>query len=244
LGEIGLDRLTHNATSKSVCCRRCHFQTGAVIQHYTPLLNRTAGTDFVLPTSDELDRIRTFIGSIGRTNELVLANLALSDTDADSGRTAFIGSRRNFCHSNAGANVAGPTNRNFDTRVERLRIADLDTQGIPFDGGFGGGFGGGDQVFPNFDADGDTVNDSFGSGGFNTPPLIEAADTAPFFRTNAFATLEDAIGFYNSSTFNTSPAGAAGAPIAFTSTQIANVGRFLREERRASRAHCPRGCEQ
>jgi cytochrome c peroxidase len=200
------------------------FQTGAVIQHYTQSLNRTAGTDFVLPTSDELDRIRTFIGSIGRTNELVLANLALSDTDADSGRTTFIGSRCNFCHSNAGATVAGTTNRNFATRVERLRIADLNTQGIPFDGGFGGG----DQAFPNFDADGDTVNDSFGNGGFNTPPLIEAADTAPFFHTNAFATLEDAIGFYNTSTFNTSPAGAAGAPIAFTSTQIANVGRFLR----------------
>jgi hypothetical protein len=200
------------------------FQTGAVVQHYTKSLDRTPGSDFVLPTSTELDKIRAFIGGIGRTNEIVLANLSLSDSDAEAGRTTFIGSRCNGCHSNAGANVASLTNRNFDTGVERLRIAALDTLEIPFDGGFGGA----GVANPNFDSDGDTVNDSFGNGTFNTPPLIEAADTGPFFHTNAFVSIEDAIGFYNSSAFNDSPAGLAGAPIAFTATQIANVGRFLR----------------
>ena len=200
------------------------FQTGAVIQHYTKSLARVAGTDFVLPTSAELDRIDNFLSTIGRSNELNLNNLALSDAGANTGRTTYIGSRCNACHNNAGANVATLTNRNFDTGVERARIAALDTLGIPFDGGFGGA---GVASF-NFDANGDTILDAFGNGGFNTPPLIEAADTGPFFHTNAFSTIEDAIAFYNTSAFNNSPAGLAGAPINFTATEQANVGRFLR----------------
>lgn len=202
------------------------FQTGAIRQHYTRSLSRTEGTDFVLATPDELTRIEAFLRTIGRSNELALTSLALSDPDAESGRTTFISpaARCNGCHKNAGANVAPGFNRNFDTGVERLRIGTLNAQGIPFDGGFGGP---GVATF-NFDADKDGINDAFGNGTFNTPPLIEAADTGPFFHTNAFTTIEDAISFYNTSAFNTSPAGLAGTTINLTSTQIANVGRFLR----------------
>ena len=42
----------------------------------------------------------------------------------------------------------------------------------------------------------------------NTPPLIEAADTPPFFHNNSAATLEDAVAFYTSDTFHNSIAGA------------------------------------
>lgn len=200
------------------------FQTGAVVQHYTRSLNRTSGTDFVLPTSDELDRIVAFLRTIGRSNELSLAAVSLTDAGADSGRTTFItpAKRCNGCHNNAGANVAAGFNRNFDTGVERLRIATLNNQGIPFDGGFGGQ---GLASF-NFDADKDGINDSFGNGTFNTPPLIEAADTGPFFHTNAFSTIEDAIGFYNTSAFTQSPTGNPAPNL--TVTEIANLGRFLR----------------
>jgi hypothetical protein len=79
----------------------------------------------------------------------------------------------------------------------------------------------------NFDSNGDGILDSFGNGTFNTPPLIEAADTAPFFHTNAFATIEAAIGFYTSSAFANSPAGN-GVAIPLDATGIANLGRFLR----------------
>jgi len=200
------------------------FQTGAIIQHYTKSLNRIAGTDFVLATSDELTFIRAFLGTIGRTNELVLTSLVLSDPGAEAGRVTFLSAaaRCNGCHNNAGANVAAAFNRNFNTGVERLRITDLNTQNIPFDGGFGGP---GVPSF-NFDANGDSINDSFGNGTFNTPPLIEAADTGPFFHTNAFQTIEAAIGFYNTTAFNTSPSGTPN--IALTPTQVTNVGRFLR----------------
>jgi cytochrome c553 len=202
------------------------FQNGAINQHYTKSLNRTSGTDFVLAISAELDAIRAFTGTIGRSNELDLTVVALSDASADAGRQTFISpaARCNGCHHNAGANVAAGFNRNFDTGVERLRLADLNTQNIPFDGGFGGG---GLAAF-NFDANRDGINDSFGNGSFNTPPLIEAADTGPFFHTNAFNTIEDAIRFYNTTAFNQSPAGLAGTPIALTATEQANMGKFLR----------------
>jgi len=201
------------------------FQTGAVVQHYTQSLSRTAGTDFILPTSDELDKVVAFTSTIGRTNELTLANLALSDSGAEAGRLAFLtpANRCNGCHGNAGANVAAGFNRNFNTGVERSRVADLNTQNIPFDGGFGGP---GVTSF-NFDASGDGILDSYGNGTFNTPPLIEAADTGPFFHTNAFTTIESAVTFYTTTAFSSSPAGAAGA-IVLSPTDIANLGRFLR----------------
>jgi hypothetical protein len=194
------------------------FQTGAVTQHYTKSLSRVSGTDFVLPTSDELDAIRAFVGTIGRTNDIELSTVALTDSAAETGRVTFIGSRCNGCHHNAGANVAAGFNRNFDTGIEHVRVAALDAQGIPRDAGFG---------VAAHDEDGDGILDSFGNGTFNTPPLIEAADTGPFFHTNAFQTIEDAIGFYTTQTFAQSPAGG-GTPALLTPTDVSNIGRFLR----------------
>jgi len=200
------------------------FQTGAVVQHYTKSLSRTPGIDFVLPTSTELDKIVAFLRTIGRSNELTLSSVALTDAGADSGRLTFLtpAKRCNGCHNNAGANVAAAFNRNFDTGVERLRIDSLNTLGIPFDGGFGGQ---GLASF-NFDADKDGILDSFGNGTFNTPPLIEAADTGPFFHTNAFDAIEDAVAFYNTTAFTQSPVGNPAPNL--TTTEIANLGRFLR----------------
>lgn len=202
------------------------FQTGAIFQHYTKSLARVSGTDFIPATAAELDAIDAFMKTIGRMNELTLSLVTLTDAGAASGRTTFTSAaaRCNGCHSNAGANLSNGVNQNFDTGVERLRLDELNTQGIPFDGGFGGQ---GLSSF-NFDANGDTILDSFGNGQFNTPPVIEAADTGPFFHTNAFETIEDATAFYNTSAFNDSPAGQAGTAINLSATEIANVGRFLR----------------
>ncbi|MEY4546015.1 MAG: hypothetical protein RL685_2210, partial [Pseudomonadota bacterium] len=169
------------------------FQVGAIFQHYTKSLNRIAGTDFTLATDEELSRIEDFLLGIGRTNELSLAAVSLTDPGAEAGRLTFIPSRCNGCHRNAGANTAAGFNRNFDTGIETVRIAALEPLGIPRDGGFGGGAPG--APFDH-DANGDGTPDSFGNGTFNTPPLIEAADTGPFFHTNAFTTIEDATRFY------------------------------------------------
>ncbi len=85
----------------------------------------------------------------------------------------------------------------------------------------------------NFDSDDDGVPDSYGNGTFNVPPLVEAADTGPFFHTNAFGTIEDAVGFYNSEAFANSPGGVVvetvfGEGINLSEEQTEEVAAFLR----------------
>ena len=197
------------------------FQTGAITQHYTLSLARVAGTDFQLASDDELSKIDTYMRGIGRSNELVLANVVMSDADAEAGRSKFLSVGCNACHSNAGANAGfgGGGNRSFNTGVETARNPAL--AAFPVDGGFG--------ATPNSDG-------SFGNRTFNTPPLIEAADTGPFFHTAVsvtgasahntdFArTIEEAIAFYDTPAFNTGPT----PTIDLTGAEIDNIGRFLR----------------
>ena len=194
------------------------FQTGAITQHYTKSLSRIVGTDFRLATSGELDRIVHFMSQDGRLNELTLTAVVMSDAGADAGRTKFLSVGCNACHGNAGANASfgGGGNRNFNTGVEGARNAALAQ--FPHDGGFG----------TTAQADG-----TFGDRTFNTPPLIEAADTGPFFHTattisgasahnTAVATtIEEAVAFYNSPAF-------LGGPFVMTPQEIDNIGRFLR----------------
>jgi cytochrome c peroxidase len=182
------------------------FMQGAIRQHYTKTLNRNPSSDFTFATAAELNEISAFMHTIGRTNEIDLTTFTLADSGAAAGQSTFQAKPCNACHHNAGANfVVDGINRNFNTGVETARIPTLDAQGIPTDTGF--------QL----------------QGTFNTVTLIEAANTPPFFHTNAFNTIEDAIGFYTTAAFGDSPAGKiVGGPIALTPTDIANVGRFLR----------------
>jgi cytochrome c peroxidase len=200
------------------------FQTGAIRQHYTRSLDRAPG-DFRLASDAELERIAKFMRSIGRGNELSLGNVAMSDPHADAGRLAFLGVGCNACHGNAGANASFGTagNRNFNTGVESARHAAL--AGFPRDGGL---------LAAPANPDG-----SFGDGTFNVPPLVEAADTGPFFHTattiagasghntDVATTIEEAIAFYDTPAFNTSPAGQI-VPIDLSAGQIDDIGRFLR----------------
>jgi hypothetical protein len=70
---------------------------------------------------------------------------------------------------------------------------------------------------------------------FNTQPLIEAADTPPFFHNNAVNTIEQAATFYTTDALNNSVGGQLlrlldtnGVGISLTQTQINAVGSFLR----------------
>ena len=120
---------------------------------------------------------------------------------------------------NAGANAdpaifgPGAGNLNFNTGVENLpdQPADLAGEKNPPDDGFG----------------------NPGTGEFNTPPLVEAADTPPFFHNNAVATLEASVAFYNGDAFTNSPAGqlligATGSGINLDATEVEAVAAFLR----------------
>lgn len=196
------------------------FPVGAVTQHFTRRLNRVSGVDFVLPTDAQLDQMEAFSLASGRLNELNLANVTLTSSAAQAGKVRFVATdaRCNGCHSNAGANIAPGTNLNFDTGVEKAPDPSQTTELHPRDGGFG---------TAARDCDGNGVNDCFGDGTFNTTPLIEAADTEPFFHNNSAATIEDAVTFYTTSAFAQSPAGG-GTAVPLTATDIANIGKFLR----------------
>lgn len=197
------------------------FAVGAVIQHFPLTTNRVAGVDFRLPTDEELDALEAFQLSLGRQEDLTLP-LALKGTVVARGQEIFMDrtmGKCNACHFNAGANGdpelfgAGVGNQNFNTGVEDLpdQPADLTGEVIPPDDGLG---------IPGF-------------GEFNTPPVVEAADTGPFFHNNSVETIEGAVAFYNGDAFNNSPAGAlivgaTGSGINLDATQVVAVAAFLR----------------
>ncbi len=197
------------------------FAIGAVIQHFPRTLNRVPGADFRLPTQEELDALEAFQLALGRQEELELP-LPLRGTLARRGQEIFLdGSlgKCNICHRNAGANAAlggqDLGNANFDTGVEDLVDQPIDQIGerVPPDDGFG---------VP-------------GDGTFNTPSLVEAADTGPFFHNNSIETIEGAVAFYNGDAFNSSPAGQFlagldpdGVGIRLEATQVVAVAAFLR----------------
>ena len=197
------------------------FATGAVIQHFTKTTNRITGIDFRLPTDKELDALEAFQLSLGRQAEISLP-LPLKGIISARGQEIFLDNslgKCNACHFNAGANAnpaifgPGAGNLNFNTGVEALpdQPARLTDEKVPPDDGFG----------------------TPGIGEFNTPTLVEAADTGPFFHDNSVETVEGSVAFYNGDAFTNSPAGqlligATGSAINLDATQVVAVAAFLR----------------
>ncbi len=197
------------------------FAIGAVIQHFTKTLNRVPGVDFRLPTDAELDALEAFQLSLGRQKEMALP-LPLKGVVAKRGQEIFLDNnlgKCNLCHGNAGANATfgggALGNANFDTGVENLtdKPQNLVDKNIPVDDGFGNP---GDRTF-------------------NTPSLVESADTGPFFHNNAIETIEGAVAFFNTDAFNNSPSGRLlagldprGIGIKLDATQVVSVAAFLR----------------
>jgi len=197
------------------------FAAGAVVQHFTRSLNRIPGVDFRLPTVAELDALAAYQLSLGRQVELQLP-LALKNRSATKGQGIFNDPARGkcfICHFNGGATGdprifgANAGNLNFDTGVEDLPdpSQDLFAERVPPDDGFG----------------------APGDGTFNTPSLVEAADTGPYFHNNAVDTLEAAVAFYNSDAFNHSAAGQSiqaetGSGIKLDAAEVLEVVAFLR----------------
>jgi hypothetical protein len=182
------------------------------MQHYTRTLDRNPDKvapevpDFRLPTDEELDAVEAFQLSLGRQQDLVLPLAFKPGSPESNGQIVFRegsiitrettgGGTCRACHNDAGA-VNGQdfmiANRNFNTGVEDfLRNGTFDVSRRPCDGGFG-------KEEERICADGTT---GFGNGTFNPQPLVEAADTAPFFHNNAAQTLEEVIEFYHSPEF-------------------------------------------
>jgi cytochrome c553 len=209
------------------------FATGAVIQHFTRTLNRVPGVDFRLPTDQELDAMAAFQLALGRQADLDLNSMVFRSPVVNRGKQIFnqgdtvngtvAAGKCAACHANGGSNsnVTGE-NVNRNIGVERLpdHPADLIAPGVrPKDGGF--------LRLPA------TVN-GFGRGTFNTPVVVESADSGPFFHNNAIDTIEGAVEFYNSDAFKVAFGNAlatvdtGGIGIHLESTQIEAVAALLR----------------
>lgn len=228
------------------------FLLGAIIQHFTKSLDRIAcstsdfddpatsvGCDFRVPTDAELDAVLAFLNFLGRQNEYNIAPddpdaLVFDDPRVEEGKVLFHGVPNTeggtfacaFCHSNAGANDADGNNRQFSIGTEVSPFAPAcRKEGVVGDGGFGP-FRLDTETIEC--ADGPPVTVDFrGDSFFNTPSLIEAADTGPYFSANIADTLEEAVTFYTTEPFAQSRSGG-GAAFALSEQDTNLIGALLR----------------
>jgi cytochrome c peroxidase len=232
------------------------FAIGAVIQHATKDLRRRIGTDFRLPTEEELIAMEAYQRAQGRqADDPNISSISYNNAYVNEGRDQFfngLNTRCNTCHSNLGATIPGvPFNLNFNTGAEAPTNPHfLEMVGAPKDGGFGGGVNGfcsngracsgADQAsatascsavspapggLPGPGGVCTLVENSFGDGSFSAPPLIEAADTAPYMHNNAVRTLEEAVAFYQSPNFSD---GIGVERLALSPDQVGSIAAFLR----------------
>ena len=181
------------------------FAFGAIIQHFTKTLARRPGVDFRIPTQEELDALEAFQLFTGRqkvTDFSIFSGIVPTDSRASNGSNLFFSVGCNSCHTDL-SGFPDISNLNFNTGVANL------TPDLPFDDGFSG--------------------TGIGDGSFNLPPLAEAADTPPLFHNNAAATIEDAVAFYFTPTFEASPSGGGFfINTQLTTDQQGDVAAFLR----------------
>ena len=201
------------------------FALVAIAQHAPTTLSRTAGVDFRVPTDEELDALVAYQLSLGRQEDFDLPTLELKSTLARNGKTLFLDSGNllepghkncNGCHFNGGGSAGMSFNdqtpgfpdidgspRGFNigafTNVNETPLALA--LSLPRDGGFGqiptvfGSFGNTDDLPPPF---GHVEFEEF-----NSPPVVESADTGPFFHNHTVTDLESAVAFYGTPAFQT-----------------------------------------
>jgi cytochrome c peroxidase len=230
------------------------FAAVAIVQHATRTLNRKPGTDFRVPTDEELDALAAYQLALGRQEDFDLNRLQLQSTLASSGKSLYLDTGNlgepghkncNACHFNGGGTGALSFNRQTPgfprldgspggfsmgapTNVNEMPLAL--TLGLPRDGGFGvlpmpfGGFG-------NFFV---VAGTRVPFEEFNSPPVVEAADTAPFFHNHAAKDLESAVAFYGTAAFQSpiSIGNPTAIPIAISSDpndpEVQAISAFLR----------------
>lgn len=227
------------------------FALGAIKQHFTKSMGRLEGPDFRFPDDRELDALQAYLLALGRSQDLNLSKMTFKSDIVQRGKVLFdvknnpvvngkpvLGTSANCngCHSNAGA-ISSTTNANptRDTGVEFMKDqpAVLLDPTVPRDGGIGDKEYNPSNAERGWCTDGDPETPcSYGEQRFNTPSLVEAADTAPFFHNNSVSTLEEAVAFYNTPEFNNSPghltSSKADRTVQISSSQVVAVSLFLR----------------
>jgi len=211
------------------------FAIGAVVQHFPKNLARRNNADFRLPTEDELDALLAFQLSLGRQEEYQVdpdepGALTFRDPFVTEGQRLFHGApdatggtrQCGGCHSGAGANSSNGlgSNRATGANLAPNAPACLVPGEAPLDGGFGA------TPVTMVSICGQNLP-MRGDEKFNTPSLIEAADTPPFFHNNIAATIEDSVRFYTSLAFGDSADGN-NRTFVLSDTQIDQIAGFLR----------------
>ncbi len=195
------------------------FAFGAIVQHFPKDLARRPGVDFRIPTQEELDALEAFQLFSGRQKLVDARALKLHDVRAETGRTLFLsggsGGKCTNCHLDMGIldNGTPPLAINFvlTTGVRSL------TPDFPVDDGF---------LSPRpVDPATGQAPPLLGTGSFNVQPVIEAADSGPFFHNHEIKTIEQAVNFYTTDAFRTAP---HGFDIQLSSTEVDQIANFLR----------------
>ena len=192
-----------------------NFSAGAVRQHFPRSINRTPGVDFRDPTTAELAALEAFQQSLLGPKDGVFDDAngfaRFATTEAQKrGRDLFFGAARcSVCHSGkalATSNGQFGTNLNvnesFNTGVATLPINAQDD--LPTE---------------------QNIGLSANSRRFSTVGLFGVRKTAPFFHDHSKPNLTEAIQFYDSTQFRTSPAALQiGAANLFNGFTVGNVG--------------------
>jgi hypothetical protein len=195
------------------------FAFGAIMQHYPKDLARRPGVDFRIPTQEELDALEAFQLFSGRQKLVDGRALTLRDAGADNGRTLFLsgssGGKCTNCHLDMGILDNGtpplPINFVLTTGVRSL------TPDFPVDDGF---------LSPRpVDPETGIAPPLLGTGSFNVQPVIEAADSGPFFHNHQITTIEQAVNFYTTDAFRSAP---HGFDIQLSPTEVDQIANFLR----------------
>jgi cytochrome c peroxidase len=199
------------------------FTAGAVRQHFPRSLARAeSGTnpDFRIPTPDELAAMREFMLAQefppgNDPNKFDLDRFVTTPAE-QRGRDAFFGpvAKCSMCHG-------GP--------VLAQMTAVVLGQGIGVNGRFNTGVVNQPINSPGVD-DLPCEGSPCGSREFSVPQLFNAKNLGPFFHDGSAATLRKAVEFYDSLTFNNSPAGVAIGGISLagiSSTAVDDITAFL-----------------
>ena len=199
------------------------FALVAIAQHATRTMIRKSGIDFRVPTDEELDGMVAYQLPLGRQQDFDLRLLELKSTQASIGKALYLDTGNvterghkncNACHFNGGGTAAFSLNPQIGsplldgnphggnvaapTKVNEIPLAlALD---LPRDGGFGqiflplfGGFGNTEDVGPPIGL--------VQAEEFNSPPVVESADTGPFFHNHTAEDLESSVAFYGTPAF-------------------------------------------
>ena len=191
---------------------------------------------------------------LGRQEDFNLPSLELKSNLASTGKTLYLDSGNlfepghkncNACHFNGGG-TAGMSfnsetpgfpdadgsprgfNVGFTTSVNDIPLALA--LGLPRDGGFG-------ALLTAFGSFGNTEDFPPPLGRleleeFNTPPVVESADTGPFFHNHTVKDLESAVAFYGTQPFQTSIPGTFALPVTISADpddpEVQAIAAFLR----------------